>query len=189
MTGVADLVHPVFHHILEIRAVGIMTGGTHLRVERHMGILAFLCVFRLCMAGKTKLAVLCPKHFLVLGGMGGMAGQAAVSGGNCGMGDSGLFALVGMAAETQLVAGIGEKLHVLRIMGVVAGKTHAALERRVHDLAAGLEPGLIMALITKLPSAQDGAERLIGCCGIVAHVAGSGNERIVSACLEELGLR
>lgn len=50
MAGVADCVHPVFQHILEIRAVGIMTGGAHLRVERHMGVLAFLRFFRLFMA-------------------------------------------------------------------------------------------------------------------------------------------
>jgi len=39
-------------------------------------------------------------------------------------------------------------------MGVVAGKAHAALERRVFDPAAGLEPGLIVATGTEFCSAE-----------------------------------
>lgn len=50
MAGVADRVHPVLQHILEIRTMRIMTGGALPRVERHMGVLAFLRFFRLCVA-------------------------------------------------------------------------------------------------------------------------------------------
>ena len=188
MAGVADRVHPVFQHILEIRAVGIMTGCAHICIERRMGVLAFLRFFRLFMAGKTKLPVLCQKHFLVLGGMGGMAGQAALSGGDCGMGDGSLFSLVRMAAETQLVAFIGEEFRVLRIMRVVAGKAHAALERRVFDIAAGLEPGLIVALITELSSAECRTKGLVGRRWIMAHITRLRDYRIMCAGLEKLGL-
>jgi len=184
MARVADRVHPVLQNAREIRTVGIMTGGAHILVKGHMSVLAFLRFFRLSMAGKTKLTILCQKQFLVLGSMGGMAGQAAFSGGDRGMGDGCLLPLVGMAGETQLVASIGKKLLIFRIMGVVAGKAHAALERRVFDFAAGLEPGLIVALITELSSAQDGIERLIGSCGLVAHVAARRSYRVVGARLK-----
>jgi hypothetical protein len=120
--------------------------------------------------------------------MGGMAGQAALSAGDRGMGDGRLFSLVGMAAEAQLVACIGEEFRVLRIMGVVAGKAHAALERRVFDRAAGLEPGLIVALITEFSSAERRTKGLVGCRRIMAHITRLRDNRVMCTALEKLGL-
>lgn len=117
-----------------------------------------------------------------------MAGQAALSGGDRRVRDGSLFLLIGMTAETQLVAGIGEELRVLRIVGVVAGKTHAAQERRVFDLAAGLEPGLIVALITECSSAERRTKGLVGRRWIMAHITRLRDNRIMCAVLEKLGL-
>ena len=133
------------------------------------------------MAGKTECPVLCHQQFRVLGNMGRMAGQAAFSGCNRRVGDDGLLSLIGMAAETELVAGIGKKLHVFRIMGVVAGKAHAALERRVFDLSAGLEPGLIMALIAELAATLRRAEGFYRVGRVVACITGHRNKGVVGA--------
>jgi hypothetical protein len=113
MAGEADRIHPAFQDAREIRTVGIMTGCAHIRVERHMGVLVFLRFFRFCMTGKTEFAGLCQKQFLVLGGMGGMAGQAAFTSRDRGVGNCALFSFVGMAAEADRVAGTGKELGVL----------------------------------------------------------------------------
>jgi hypothetical protein len=134
------------------------------------------------------LAALRQEHFLVLCRMGGVAGQASFSAIDRGVGVGGLFSLVGMAGETELVAGIGEKLRVLRIVGVMAGETHAALERRVFDPAASLQSGLIVTLITELSSAQDRIERFIDVAGLW-HESQDTEATGLWVCPQELCLR
>lgn len=120
--------------------------------------------------------------------MGGVAGQAAPAARDRAVGDGALFSLVGMAAKTQLVACIGEKLRVLRIVGVMTGETHAALERRMLDLAAGLELGLIVALITELSSTESSAKGFVGRRRVMTHIACLRDNGIMCAGPQKPGL-
>jgi hypothetical protein len=86
---------------------------THLLGKRHMGTLALLGFFCLCMAGKTEFSIFCQKHFRVFGGMGGMTRQTALSSGHRCMGEGDLFTLVGMTAKAELVSLISEKFRAL----------------------------------------------------------------------------
>jgi hypothetical protein len=95
------------------------------------------------------LAALRQEHFLVLCRMGGVAGQASFSAIDRGVGVGGLFSLVGMAGETELIAGIGEASRS-PIVGVMAEDT-CRPGRRVFDPAASLQSGLIVTLITGSP--------------------------------------
>ena len=168
--------------------MGVMTGTAHIRFKGLMGVLALRCVFRLRMACKTELTVLFQQQFLVLGGMRAMARQAAFSSRDRCVGNGALFSFVGMATEAYRVARAGEKLGVLRIMGIMAGKTHAPLERSVLDSTAGLEPGLVVALIAEVPSTLERTERFSRCGGVMARIAGGRSHGVMGARLEEFGL-
>jgi hypothetical protein len=55
----------------------------------------------------------------------------------------GLF--IGMAAEAEFVVVLNKQSRVRRGVRIMAGKAHAVLERSMHDAAAGLEGGVVMA--------------------------------------------
>lgn len=120
--------------------------------------------------------------------MGGVAGQAAFAARDRAVGEGEFLSLAGMAAETQFVACIGEKLRVLRIVGVMAGEAHTALERSMFDLAAGLQPCLIVALITEFSSAERRTKGLVGRRRIMAHITCLRDNGVMGACPQEFGL-
>ncbi len=120
VAGIADPVHAVSHHPAEVRAMGIVAGGTHLLAERHMHILEFLILLDLFVAGEAEVTSLCDEKFIVLGGMRPVAGQAAPPAHNGRVAGGHLCRLLRMAGETQFVSVLEGQLGIFRVMGIMA---------------------------------------------------------------------
>jgi hypothetical protein len=93
-----------------------------------------------------------------------------------------------MALETEVVPLARKKFRVLRSMRVMAGETLAIFERLVLDCSALFQARGIMAVGAELGPFLGRQERFLRFCPLVAALALAAGDRVVSACLQELGL-
>ena len=187
MTSVANGVGPGLEHGRIIGTMGVMAAQAIAFGKRRMGVFALAGVLCFCVAGIAQVDRLCGQQPFLLCGVGFVAGQAALTLGNGGMGRGHGHPLFAVAPDAEAVPVLNGKFLVLGSMRIMAGKTVAIFEGTVLKGPPPFQSLGLMALAAQCTPLLQRSERVLRTGRIVAPVTHGRGNRVVYTRLEKFG--